>query len=1294
MIKEKPTLPSYYLSFLLLFIAAFGFSQEKQFKILWEGTKVMSTESTTFEVPYFNKANFSFSDVNGLSFNAQWKTPNYIDEGSLQIKNVVYQRIAKSNLKDLDVTQLPKDLSPTLRNSHSRDLNYAFLKMSPIIYEGGQYKKVVSFDIQYKYGANPNYARNAQATTNSILNTGIWKKFYVEQSGVFKITKSFLDGLGINTNVDPRNIKIYSNGGRMLPLIVSGNENLDPVENPIKFIGEEDGVFNDNDYILFYAEGPYEFSQESNTHVNIFTEKVYYYVTTIGGLGKRMQPIQEPLGGSTISVETFDDYQFFEEDKENMGALGRRWFGESFQIENTQEVDFEFPNLITTEPLNVTVRFGSVTTATNTSMEVNINGNSFYETTFAAVADGIIGTTRNFSGQINASTETINVLFNYNNGGNPSSKAFLDYISIEGKRVLAYNQEQLRFINKSIANQAGVVSYRLANASSVREVWDVTNRFEVGFIENIESQENFGFKANAGQLRTYLAFNDSDVFTPSIDSNSNVVNQDLKGSIFLDDQGQFQDVDYIIITRSDMLSQAHRLAQINRERYNLNVKVVDLKTIYNEFNTANVDIAAIRNFVKYVYDNASAPENRLKYLCLFGDGSYDYKDRITNNTNVVPAWYSVQSTSLSGSFVSDDFYGMMDIGEGGMSTFNKLDIATGRILADTPQRARELVDKIEDYYAREALGDWRNNFIAVSDDVDVSWESTLQNTTDDIANLISTNKPYFNPIKIHSDAFQQEASSAGERYPTVNELFKDKIDVGALVINYFGHGGEDGLAKERIFDKNNAQDIRNVCKLHCFITITCEFTKFDNPNRLTAGEFTYWNKEAGAIALVTTTRQIFVTTGEDINIAFANYLFALDGSEYTSVAEALRLTKVDPQITTDQRNLVFFIGDPAMKLAFPKPGIRLTKINDIPVEESTEVLQALSYAKVSGSVVDVSGNVLNNFNGELSITIHDKFIQRQTLANNNICIGGGTNCPPEDKIRLDFETLGEALFRGQATVENGQFEVDFFVPRDINIAEGTGKVSFYAKSNTEDLDYTGANLDIVIGGVNENAEEDTIGPTITLFMNDESFVSGGITNEQPTLIAKLNDEHGINTASGIGHDIVAIIDGQETSPFVLNDYYKAEVDDYKNGTVSFQFRDLEPGLHTLSFKAWDVYNNSATTEVQFVVRDKDEILVIDNVLNYPNPFVDYTEFWFKHNSSDVLDISVQIFTVSGKLVRTLNGQTAAGSKDPSALSRDIVWDGRDDFGSKIGKGVYIYKLKVRSSLLNKQVEKIQKLVIL
>uniref|UniRef100_UPI004049F059 type IX secretion system sortase PorU n=1 Tax=Gelidibacter sp. TaxID=2018083 RepID=UPI004049F059 len=835
------------------------------------------------------------------------------------------------------------------------------------------------------------------------------------------------------------------------------------------------------------------------------------------------------------------------------------------------------------------------------------------------------------------------------------------------------------------------MEYSLANASNVSEVWDITNKYDVTSFSNSNQSSLLNFKAISGLAKTYLALTPSDYYTPLRDGNSNVSNQNIKGTIFNNAQGQFEDVDYIIVTPNNLLSQAERLAQINRTQYNLNVKVVTLNEVYNEFSSGNQDVGAIRNMVKYVYDNASSQENRLKYLCLFGDASFDYKERTPNNTNIVPSWHAYESFSLTNAFVSDDFFGMMDANEGTMATSDRLDIAVGRILADTPQRAKELVDKIELYHKEASYGSWRNNYVVISDDVDVAWERILQETTDQIGNDVTREKPFMNVVKIHSDAYQQESSASGQRYPAVNKDIKDAIEVGALVVNYFGHGGEDGLAGERIFDRNDSEDIRNTCKFSCFVTVTCEYTRFDNPLRPTAGELTYWNTQGGAIGLITTTRQIFVTVGVTFNVTLGEYLFSFGSNDYPSMAEALRLTKNDPSVSGNtQKSLVFFIGDPAMKLAFPKPDVRLTRINDMPLGVANDTLKALSKIKLSGEVTDESGNLMTNYNGILTATIFDKNIQRQTLANSNIAQNGQV-------IRLNFETLGEKIFIGQASITNGLFDFDFVVPRDIGIPVDNGKVSFYAKANAALLDNAGASFDILVGGINENAEEDNIGPVVKLYMNDENFVSGGITNEAPTLLAKLQDDNGINTASGIGHDIIAIIDGDETNPFVLNDYYKANVDDYTTGEVAYPFRDLEPGLHTLTLKAWDVYNNSSITEIQFLVHDKDEKLVINNVLNYPNPFINYTEFWFNHNSSEPLDVSIQIFTVSGKLVRTLNGQTGADgccNEGSSSLSRNIVWDGRDDFGDKIGKGVYVYKLKVRSNQLNKQVEKIQKLVIL
>ncbi|MDG2174385.1 MAG: type IX secretion system sortase PorU [Flavobacteriaceae bacterium] len=1274
----------YFLLFLFIAISSIGFSQSKEININWDGYRVFSTSSAQFEIPYFNNHNFNFTPSKGISLSAQWSENIEIDQNSIVIENVTLSDITVENLKQLDRNIIPKELTYDIKTSISRGKMYLFLDLFPIINQNGNFKKVNSFRFSYKSGISNKLKR--QRTQNSVLNSGEWYKFYVDKSGIFRLSRSFLSQLGLNTNsIDPRNIKIFGNGGNMLPLSNSVEYPVDPIENAIKVHGEDDGVFNNSDYILFYAEGPNAYNSDSNTNLNLYSDQTAYFINISPSPGKRILENVQPVNTANTIVDSYTAYKYHELDEYNIAKIGRRWFGDRFDFESNQTFEFTFPNLRTSEPINLRVYTAAVSEI-STSMSVEINNQEVSNLNYTSINDPILVSGDYFTGEIMVSNSNISVDLNYNNNGNPSSVAYLDYISLEGTCDLNYNGDQFIFYNKNVVDLSGIAQYNITNANSISNIWEITDLNNVSEIFIDGSESTASFKALLGEEKRYIAFNQESFYEPIIEGETNLENQNLKSNIFLDDQNQFQDLDYLIICRSDMLYEAERLAQINRDFNNLNVKVVTLEKIYNEFSSGNQDIAAIRNFVKYIYFNASDESRRIKYLCLFGDASFDYKDRISQNTNIVPSWYSLNSYSLASSYVSDDFFGMMDNSEGMMENSDKLDIAVGRILADSPQRATDLVDKISSYYNANSYGDWRNKLIVISDDVDEPWESIIQGTSNSLADLITDNKPFFNVKKILSDAYVQESSSGGERYPEVNNAIIDGIELGALVVNYFGHGGEDGIARERIFDKIDATELSNENKLNCFVSVTCEFTKFDNPGRNTAGEFLYWNKNGGAIALITTTRQIFVSVGVNFNLTLENYLFSLNSDNYHTMAEALRLTKNDPSISgSDQRRLVFFIGDPAMKLAIPKPNIRITEINDILINEFTEPLQGLSSVKIEGQIDDEFGNKIDDYQGELVTTVFDKNIDRSTLGND----GTSQNDSP---IILDFTTLGEVLFRGRSSIENGDFNVNFIVPRDVVMEVGNGKMSFYSKSNSNLMDQNGSNLDVLIGGINEDADEDNMGPEIELFMNDEAFISGGITNENPHLLVKLFDENGINTSSGIGHDIVAVLDDDVANSFRLNDYYEANLDDYQNGTINYPLRDISPGLHTLSLKAWDVYNNSSTSEIQFVVHDQDLELVISNVLNYPNPFINYTEFWFNHNSSSDLSVSIQIFTISGKLVKTINGYV--NTSNSSSLSRDLSWNARDDFGDKVAKGVYIYRLTVRSDQIGKQVSKTEKLVIL
>tara|TARA_R110001606_G_C15397819_1_gene652439 strand:- start:4911 stop:6764 length:1854 start_codon:yes stop_codon:yes gene_type:complete len=617
---------------------------------------------------------------------------------------------------------------------------------------------------------------------------------------------------------------------------------------------------------------------------------------------------------------------------------------------------------------------------------------------------------------------------------------------------------------------------------------------------------------------------------------------------------------------------------------------------------------------------------------------------------------------------------MLDPNEGLMFTSDTVDVASGRIPVSTVQQATEVVDKILSYYNAASFGDWRNTITLIADDIDETSDITLQSGVEKIADSIKKNNPIFNVNKIYADAYKQETSSGGERYPQVKLAFTNAIEKGSLIVDYFGHGGEDGLASERILEVPQIQSFNNPKTLPLFITVTCEFSRFDNPLRVTAGELTFWNKNGGAASLITTTRQIFISVGQNFNERLLKILLQFN-NENVSISESLMETKNG--FFSFQKFFVYYLGDPAMKLAVPKPKVQITKMNGINIAQSLDTLKALSKVSFEGVVTDNSNQILTDFNGTLSTTIFDKPIQKTTLDNDNF------------GVKMNFDSRESKLFRGKSSVTNGAFKFDFIVPKDIKVAFGNGKLSFYASNAKEDK--SGANFDIVVGGINPNATNDTVGPELSIYMNDESFIDGGNTNTSPNLIVSLSDVSGINTSiTSIDHDIVAILDDDQANPIILNDFYETELNDFTKGKAVYQLRDLSVGNHTLKIKAWDTYNNSSETTLNFMVVS-DSGLVLDNVLNYPNPFVNYTEFWFNHNKpNEPLEVQVQIFTISGKIIKTINRTIQTTGN----LSRSINWNGLDDFGNRLGKGVYVYKLKVKSTISNQYSEKYEKLVIL
>ena len=826
---------------------------------------------------------------------------------------------------------------------------------------------------------------------------------------------------------------------------------------------------------------------------------------------------------------------------------------------------------------------------------------------------------------------------------------------------------QLLFRDWLSVGSSNIGEFILNKASAGTKVWDITDPLNPANMQTSFSGNELRFINSCNRLREYVAFNPISLPAPAIVGK--IANQDLHNT---------SPADYIIITHPLFLLQAERLALFHQQRNGTRTRVVTTAQVYNEFGSGSPDPGAIKDFVKMYFDKyRNSASDKLQYLLLFGDASFDYRDRLHNNTNLVPAYESNASLDPLGTYTSDDFYGFLDDNEdiNATSFINYLDIGIGRVPARNIEEAKNFVDKVESYHQLQSFGSWRNDLTFIADDEDNNLH--LQDA-EVFAGTVTATAPEFNLRKIYLDAYQQESGSGGSRYPLVNNSINNQVYQGTLIWNFTGHGGARKLAEETILDQDIINNWENPHRLPLFITATCDFAPFDNPLLHSIGENILLRPKTGGIALMTTTRAVFAFSNRIMNNNYLLFALQADSNgKRRSLGEAIKGAKnYTYQTSGDISNNRKFtlLGDPALTLAFPELNIRVTKVNNLPVSV-IDTLSATEKVVIEGEITDNRNNLVTNYNGFIFPTVFDKARVIYTLANDPTSQPAG------------FTVQTNSLFKGKATITNGRFSFSFKVPKDILFSYGKGRLSLYAEDGKNDAH--GIFNDFIIGGSENNAGNDTKGPVIKAYLNDEKFVNGGIANQSPVLIIKLSDTSGINTTgAGIGHDLVATFDGDNRKYFILNDFFQGDLDSYNQGVVRFQLPAMEPGSHQIKIKAWDILNNSSEYLLDFTVASEEE-LTISHVLNYPNPFSTKTWFWFEHNRpSQDLQVSIQIFTISGKLIKMLN-QTI---NTPGNRSCVVEWDGKDEFGDRVGRGVYLYKLRVTLHGIGKK-EKVEKLVI-
>jgi hypothetical protein len=1283
-----------------------------------------------------------------------------------ELRDAVYEPFSAAEVKLLGNASLPATPAVQLRYGTEARRAYTYVLLQPVRRnpQTGQAERLRSFSYAYQEDAGAAASRTTARAhaSNSVLRSGEWYKIGVPRSGVYKLDQAALRSLGLPvSSLDPRRVQLYGNALGLLPQANAAPRPDDLAENNILFVGNNDAVFDANEYFLFYAKGPHTWqaSQPGRAaalaqpglygllgeggrfkHINNFYSDTAYYFVTVGARdGRRIPVAAAPAQAATgAPITTFLDRRFYEHDLVNILRSGRRWLGESF-TNSAPARDFVFSgdgypglaDLVAGDTLRLTLATAG-TALQGSTFTVTLGGTTLGTQSLPGIPNGSFTTVANedfrtFTIATPAGLTDPRVTLSFASL-DPSGTGYLDYLELVVKRQLRLSTAFLEFNSLNYKRGAGTVgTFSLATAGAGAQVWEVTNprRPQAQALDASGS-----FAAYTDSLREFVAVQPSGSFeAPRLFGK--VANQNLHA---LNADGR---LDLVIVTYPPFRQQAERLAQHRRDYNGLRVQVVTTKEVYNEYSSGGQDATAIRDLMKQVYDRNPDPANRRNYLLLFGDASFDYKSSPYNeasqeptwwasrrpfattnnfdaaNQNFVPTYESRESflpvqqfgggrTNVEGesSYSSEDYYGLLDDSEGDWTesystTFETTDIGIGRLPVRTPvgqradaSQAQRVVDKLISYDSPASFGKWRNRITLTADDTDV--EKTNEFATESekfFAANIRQSEPAYNLRKTYLDLFPQVSVAAGQRSPAAVAAIDEALEQGSLLIGYTGHGGPRFLTDEQLINIPSLLALRNQNRLTFFVTGTCDLSTYDNPELTSAGEQVLTdNASGGAVGLFTTTRVVYSNFNTEVVNNFYTQVLARNATgalPYLGYAASTAKNQ-SPSGDINNRNYTL-LADPTTRLAYPSQRVVLDSIKVDTAATHTfakrDVLQALSKVRLSGHI-ERAGVLNTTFGGTADITIFDKPVTVTTLGD-------------QGSVPIQVETQENVIYGGQATVRAGRFAVDFVVPKDIAYNVGQGKISLYAADLANKVDAQGYQP-VPVGGASQLAPNDTTPPEVQLFMTDETFVSGGITGLSPLLIARLTDKSGINTSSAaIGHDITATLDNDPTKLVTINDSYSSDLDNFMAGRVRYLYKDLAPGPHTIRLKAWDTYNNSAEGTIDFIAEQSAQ-LALDHVLNYPNPFSSFTTFHFDQSRPGAeLDVQVQIFTVAGRLVKTLRTTIPSSTSHVPSTIRDaaLTWDGRDDYNDQLARGVYVYRVSVRTPD-GQAATKFEKLVLL
>lgn len=1101
------------------------------------------------------------------------------------------------------------------------------------------------------------WADSSRYASESVLNSGKWVKIQVAEDGIYKLTAADLKKMGFS-NLDK--VAVYGYGGWPLDEDFSTTY-IDDVP--------EVAVWRSADYLLFYGKGPrkweYSSSDKSFIHTNNpYSNYGYYFVSEKETTGRTMEKAAS-AAGATLQVTTFDDYVLHEEELVSVNSSGRELYGESFTSTLSRDFTISVPG-ITNDEGKATLSFIS---RGNGTITMNVDGNALISGSVSVPSDEYEVARELYRERawMADKGETVKVNIGYSTTGHKN--VHLNYFRLQMKRQLKVYDNYTFFRSLSARGNASRFVIQGADASTL--VFDVTDGVNPQQMETSLNGTELSFSIPASaSLREFVVVKPSQIKAPV--TVGEVANQNLHA---------LPQQDMIIIAQPNFTTQAERLAEAHRTKDNLTVRVVTPESIYNEFSSGTPDATAYRRFMKMFYDRQTSEADAPKYLLLFGDGSFD-------NRKLTSAWKSVDMSNMlltyqtenslsSQSYVIDDYFGFLDDADNKKSLQNKkLCLGIGRFPIRTVEQATQMVDKVISYMENKNTGSWKNNLCFMADDGSNTdgFMTEHMEFADQLAGYVESEHPEFLVNKLYYDAYKKDMTAG--TYPDVRSGLQKLLKDGLLLFNYTGHGGTTALSDEKVLTQTDINQF-TYTHLPVWVTATCDFTRFDDLNT-SAGEDVFLNKSSGGIALFTTVRVAYSRPNFPINDNVIRNLFERNNGRRRTLGEVMQATK---NTLSSVYKLGFcLIGDPAVKMAYPEFGMKVTTVNGQSVDGNSISFKALEKITVEGEVLDASGQLVTDFTGIVNPTVKDSKVTVTCLKNSN----------KDDSPAFTFTDYPNTIFIGNDSVRNGKFSFTFTVPKDISYSNLQGKMNLYAV-DTESGNEAQGNFDnFIVGGTSDTAETDTIGPEIrALYLNDTTFVDGGQVNTTPYFVAELWDKSGVNiTGSSVGHDMMLVIDESTVLSYNLNSYYELLLGEDGTGIVKFPIPALEPGKHTAEFWVWDILNNSTVRTFTFEVVEGLKPFLFD-VIATPGIAREQVTFHLMHNRPESrMRVGIMVYDLAGRQLWKHEESGTSGLFENYTVSWDLT-----SGGARMRPGVYIYRAAI-STDNSKDATKARKFIIL